>query len=64
MTDAEFKEEKYLLNKDLGVLSSSNADNMDDVIYYYKNIWSCAVHYIIIKTIFRFLDIQRIYSGG
>ncbi|XP_060867458.1 lactase/phlorizin hydrolase-like [Metopolophium dirhodum] len=30
MTEAEFKAEKYLLNKDLGVQMSSNADNMDD----------------------------------
>ena len=32
MTEDEFKAEKYLLNKDLGVKLSSNADNMDDVI--------------------------------
>jgi len=32
MTKDEFKAEKYLLNKDLGVQLSSNADNMDDVI--------------------------------
>eukprot|EP00102_Acyrthosiphon_pisum_P022812 XP_016660022.1 PREDICTED: lactase-phlorizin hydrolase [Acyrthosiphon pisum] len=30
MTEDEFKAEKYLLNKDLGVKLSSNADNMDD----------------------------------
>jgi len=32
MTEDEFKAEKYLLNKDLGVKLTSNADNMDDVI--------------------------------
>lgn len=32
MTEDEYADEKYLLNKDSGVKLSSNAKNMDDVI--------------------------------
>ncbi|XP_029347742.1 lactase-phlorizin hydrolase-like [Acyrthosiphon pisum] len=37
MTEDEFKAEKYLLNKDLGVKLSSNADNMDDDLLTWLN---------------------------
>lgn len=32
MTEDEYANEKYLLNKDSGVKASPNAENMDDVI--------------------------------
>jgi hypothetical protein len=32
MTETEYKEETYLLNKDLGVVSVPNSNNMEDVI--------------------------------
>jgi len=32
MTKTEYEEETYLLNKDLGVVSSPNSENLNDVI--------------------------------
>jgi len=33
MTEADFKEEVCLLNKDLGVILSPNSENLKEVIY-------------------------------
>lgn len=54
MTEADFKEEVCLLNKDLGVILSPNSENLKEVIYIHIIKIFGSVQYTIMKLNFNF----------